>query len=89
MKRNTKLFILSLAVRICGLFRLTRTARATAYLNYIDTYINNNRNNTYPRLITREGCHSGSPPESTDEALGYFTLTFRVMYLQVLFQLVL
>ena len=41
MKRNTKLFILSLAVRICGLFRLTRTARATAYLlNNIDTYIN-------------------------------------------------
>lgn len=40
MKRNTKLFILSLAVRICGLFRLTRTGRATAYLNYISTYIN-------------------------------------------------
>lgn len=38
MKRNTKLFILSLAVRICGLFRLTRTGRATAYLN--STYIN-------------------------------------------------
>lgn len=40
MKRNTKLFVLSLSVRICGLFRLTRTARATAYLNNIDTYIN-------------------------------------------------
>lgn len=38
MKRNTKLFILSLAVRICGLFRLTRIGRTIAYLN--DTYIN-------------------------------------------------
>lgn len=37
MKRNTKLFILSLAVRICGLFRLTRTGRTSAYS---DTYIN-------------------------------------------------
>ena len=40
MKRNTKLFVLTLSVRNSGQFRLSRTARATAYLNYIDTYIN-------------------------------------------------
>ena len=40
MKRNTKLFVLSLSVRICGLFRLSRTARATAYtLNTIAVFL--------------------------------------------------
>ncbi len=37
MKRNTKLFILSLAVRICGMFRMTRTARTVAYSNFVST----------------------------------------------------